>query len=132
MTTYSLRNEGRQKLFEAIWPDFKECLQYACEAVQTTDSVCVKLGTDTVWFDWDEIKASTPYNPCGWNVYPDVEPPERQVMIIESQNTKTGLTMIYSAYFKDGSWFICNVEMRGDVCPVSPTNRVIRFRPLFP
>ena len=134
MTTYTLRSEELQKHFVAIWPEFLEELNRSCTLFRNSDCDCVHVDVRNagLLFPWDEIKASAPYDPNGWNVYPDVTPPERQAMIIESQNTKTGLTMIYSAYFKDDSWFISSVELRGDVCPVSPANRVIRFRPLFP
>lgn len=66
------------------------------------------------------------YNPCGWNKYPDVTPPEGILMKAEFYWKEDDDEPCRSCWvFKGGKWY----WMDGRDCPVDSGWKNIRFRP---
>ena len=104
MTRYIFTDSYRRFEYCAIWPDFEEQLQAACEKTFTPGGqIFVQTGDGSrIRINSDDIMTSEDYNPHGWNTFPDVIPPEGVHMRCECSG-KRG-TYCFAAYYRQGNW----------------------------
>ena len=131
MKRFELKDKKRQAAFEKVFPGFGRLLNEAC-AVCPADTIVHISNYGVAEQDFPHfyelsfprsiIEEVVPYDPKGWNNYPEVTPPERVLMQIEGHDDD-GDSFHFSGYFKNRMW----VDEYGYALPNIYT--VERFRP---
>lgn len=83
-----------------------------------------KLQRMTLCFALDEIEEVAEYDPHGWNIFPEVEPPEGVLMRVECRDGRKACAK-YRLFIEGGSW--CDIN--GGAWPEAYSQSVARFRP---
>lgn len=129
MTKYRLKDKEKQQALEKALPGFSELLQEGCErdfglhspdvlVMGNSESVADlwEISIPKVWIDKIEE-----YDASAWNSYPDVIPPEGELMRVEFNNLY-GQVVRCCAIFCFGKWVN---STKHDV----EVKDVFRFRP---
>ena len=66
-----------------------------------------KLQRMTLCFALDEIEEVAEYDPHGWNIFPEVEPPEGVLMRVECRDGRKACAK-YRLFIEGGSW--CDIN----------------------
>lgn len=131
MIRYELKDKERQAALEKIFPGFGEALQAACkdEYGDSTNYVEVQLDdcggiffNDEAAIYKDAITTKEVYDPCHWNNYPEVTPPEGEWMRVEVL-TLNGIPIRKAMFYKGGRWGQYPLD------PGEVVNNRLRFRP---
>ena len=129
MTKYRLKDQDLQKALEKAAPGFSKALD---EGFGTTGSkhhtLISVIPTENDGSNFLEmnipkslVEKIKEYDPGKWNLYPEVTPPEHELMRVEMINV-FGAMCHFCAYFYRGRWFDADTDsVRSD--------RVERFRP---
>lgn len=72
----------------------------------------------------DMLEEVPEYDPHGWNIFPEVEPPEGVLMRVECRDGRKACAK-YRLFIEGGSW--CDVN--GGAWPEAYSQSVARFRP---
>lgn len=126
--TWHLKDRELEKNLIKVDPEFLSKLNTACETLDTNkdgdfykyQTCFVKLNhfgkiIGELFLTGADIEYKTTYNPYAWNPYPEVTPPENELMRIECYDGTCG-----AGTFVNGEWH----EDGTDELP-----NVIRFRP---
>ena len=135
MINYRLKDGERQEALRKALPRFDEMLWRDCYQQMKNDEEYVFVGlpaTDDVgdlvslWkvaLRKSDIEIENPYNPNGWNDFPEVQPPEGVLMRIETEGGRK-FCGYYHTFAEGGCW--CYED--GTVCPEAISKSVKRYR----
>lgn len=139
MINYRLKDGERQEALRKALPRFDEMLWRDCYQQMKNDEEYVFVGlpaTDDVgdlvslWkvaLRKSDIEIENPYNPNGWNDFPEVQPPEGVLMRIETEGGRKFCGYFHT--FPDGVGRWCCVCFTPRHMPLRETEKVRRFRP---
>ncbi len=135
MINYRLKDGERQEALRKALPRFDEMLWRDCYQQMKNDEEYVFVGlpaTDDVgdlvslWkvaLRKSDIEIENPYNPNGWNDFPEVQPPEGVLMRVETEGGRK-FCGYYHTFAEGGCW--CYED--GTVCPEAISKSVKRYR----
>lgn len=115
--TWHLKDRELEKNLIKVDPEFLSKLNTACETLDTNKDgdfykyqICfVKLNhygkiIGELFLTRDDIEYKTTYNPYAWNPYPEVTPPENELMRIECYDGTCGAgTFVNGEWHEDGT-----------------------------
>lgn len=139
MINYRLKDGERQEALRKALPRFDEMLWRDCYQQMKNDKEYVFVGlpaTDDVgdlvslWkvaLRKSDIEIENPYNPNGWNDFPEVQPPEGVLMRTETEGGRNFCGYFHT--FPDGVGRWCCVCFTPRHMPLRETEKVRRFRP---
>lgn len=130
---YRLKDkELQRKLDELSDGDFSARLHKERELIK--DSFKKEPRLHVLWFGEgsqfsaalyaDMLEEVREYDPHGWNIFPEVEPPEGVLMRVECRDGRKACAK-YRLFIEGGSW--CDVN--GGAWPEAYSQSVARFRP---
>lgn len=130
MIRYELKDKERQAALEKALPGFKETLRYPETMGQMLEFSHWGSSADWEDDDWsltinrNQLNEVVAYDPCAWNNYPEVTPPEGVLMRIEGQYAKRPELEYYGALvYLEGAWHFA------DTSEIADNVIVERFRP---
>ena len=136
MINYRLKDGERQEALRKALPRFDEMLWRDCYQQMKNDEEYVFVGlpaTDDVgdlvslWkvaLRKSDIEIENPYNPNGWNDFPEVQPPEGVLMRVEFEFE--GILRRNCAIFENGAW---RITENGKASYAVTLDDVKRYRP---
>lgn len=125
MKKYRLKDSARRESFRIVFPDFEEAIQKKCEYQWSDTTSFINLSCNCDYqtgrgvgmnIPKKDIEAFEEYDPTRWNKFPDVTPPEDELMRVETNGGG-----MYCAMFNNGRWL--------DTDGIGIFVGVVRYRP---
>ena len=116
MINYRIKDGERQEALRKALPRFDEMLwrdcyqqmkndeEYVFVSLPAPDDVGDFVSLWMVALRKSDIEIEKPYNPNGWNDFPEVQPPEGVLMRVEF--IYDGILRRNCAIFENGAWYI--------------------------
>ena len=110
MIRYEMKDKSRQEAFEKALPGFKEALRSPETMGEMLEFSHWGLSAGWEDDDWsltinrNQLNEVVAYDPCAWNNYPEVTPPEKVWMRIEMLSQDGGIKTRDVAFYKAGRW----------------------------